>query len=377
MSYQIPCLPLGIDLETKNVMRQLNMASRQLSELKGIAQTIPNEIILINTLILQEAKDSSAVENIVTTHDELFRAEVNLAQYAVNASTKEVLNYSNALKHGFALIRNDKLLTNSRIKDIQQILEGNPAGFRSIPGTTLQKNDGTIVYTPPQSKQEVEMYMADLEIFINDDTISDIDPLIKMAIIHHQFESIHPFYDANGRTGRIVNILYLVTQGLLDLPILYLSRYIIQNKAEYYTLLQNVRETRDWENWVIFILKGVEQTAASTVRMIKKISALMLDFKLAIRPILGTSYRHDLLNNLFSHPYTKISHVQEGLQISRITATHYLDKIVAAGLLRKVKLGRSNYYVNLPLCELFMNPRNPRPENNENEIESFHEGKRV
>ena len=372
-NYQIPELPLDIDLETKNVMRQLNLANKRLAELKGVAQTIPNEIILINTLILQEAKDSSAIENIVTTHDELFRAEIDLKQYAISASTKEVLNYSTALKHGFELIRKDGLLTNARIKEIQQILEGNRAGFRSVHGTTLKRNDGTIVYTPPQSKQEIEQYMTNLELFINDNSVSDIDPLIKMAIVHHQFESIHPFYDGNGRTGRIVNILYLVTQKLLDLPILYLSRYIIQNKTEYYTLLQGVRDTNDWEKWIIFMLKGMEQTAINTIRLVKEISSLMLRFKHNIRPLLGKSYRHDLLNNLFSHPYTKISFVQDILQVSRVTATQYLDKIVAVGLLKKIKSGRDNYYLNMPLCELFINSSEFHSSGNEDIIESIHE----
>jgi Fic family protein len=373
MNYKIPKLPLAIDLETKPILRQLNLANRKLAELKGVAQTIPNEIILINTLVLQEAKDSSAVENIVTTHDELFKADIDLKSFAITASTKEVINYSTALKHGFELIRNNHLLTNTRIKEIQQILEGNRAGFRSVPGTTLKRTDGTIVYTPPQSKQEVEQYMANLELFINDDSVSDIDPLIKMAVIHHQFESIHPFYDGNGRTGRIVNILYLVTQKLLDLPILYLSRYIIQNKSEYYALLQNVRDTNNWEKWVIFILKGVEQTAENTIRLVKEISSLMLQFKHTIRPLLGRSYRHDLLNNLFSHPYTKISFVQEILQVSRLTATQYLEKIVAARLLQKVKSGRNNYYLNLPLCELFMNVCQTQNNNNGMIIESVNE----
>jgi Fic family protein len=355
MKYQIPKLPLATDLETKTILRQLNLANKKLAELKGVAQTIPNEIILINTLVLQEAKDSSAIENIVTTHDELFKAELDMEKYAITASTKEVLNYASALKHGFELIRKDGLLTNVRIKEIQQILEDNHAGFRSLPGTTLKRNDGTIVYTPPQTKQEVELYMSNLEQFINDDSISDIDPLIKMAIIHHQFESIHPFYDGNGRTGRIVNILYLVTKKLLDLPILYLSRYIIHNKSDYYHLLQSVRNTNDWEKWVIFILKGVEQTAEETIVLVKQISSLMLNYKHKIRPLLGRSYRHDLLNNLFSHPYTKISYVQEILQVSRLTATQYLEKIVDAGLLQKVKSGRNNYYLNMPLCELFLN----------------------
>jgi Fic family protein len=369
MSYKIPRLPLDIDLETKNVMRQLNLANKKLAELKGVAQTIPNEIILINTLILQEAKDSSAIENIVTTHDELFRSEIDFKQYAISASTKEVLNYSAALKHGFELIRKDRLLTNTRIKNIQQILEGNHAGFRSVPGTTLKRNDGTTVYTPPQNKHDVEQYMDNLEQFINDNAVSDIDPLIKMAVIHHQFESIHPFYDGNGRTGRIINILYLVTQQLLDLPILYLSRYIIQNKTEYYALLQHVRDTGEWEQWIVFILQGVEQTATNTIRLVQNISALMLQFKHKIRPLLGKSYRHDLLNNLFSHPYTKISFVQESLQVSRLTATQYLEKIVSTGLLQKVKSGRNNYYLNVPLCELFLADSGSLPSDNGDFIE--------
>lgn len=245
MIYKIPKLPLDIDLETKNVLRQLNQSNKKLAELKGIVKTIPNAATLINTLSLQEAKDSSEIENIITTHDELFRSDINLSNYAINIQNKEVLKYSDALKRGFALIQKNGLLNTTIIKEIQQVLEENSAGFRALPGTTLKNNKGDIIYTPPQNKQDIEQYMANLEQFINDNTISNIDPLIKMAVIHHQFESIHPFYDGNGRTGRIINILYLALQQLLDLPILYLSRYIIQNKGKYYTLLQHVRNTNE------------------------------------------------------------------------------------------------------------------------------------
>jgi len=373
MNYIIPKLPLPIDLETKAVFRQLNSANKKLAELKGVVHIIPNEIILINTLVLQEAKDSSAVENIVTTHDELFRADIDLKHFAITSSTKEVLNYSAALKYGFEKIRKDGLLTNTRIKEIQQMLECNTAGFRSVPGTTLMRNDGSVVYTPPQGKQEVEEYMANLETFINDEKVSDLDPLIKMAIIHHQFESIHPFYDGNGRTGRIINILYLVTQKLLDLPILYLSRYVIQNKTEYYALLQNVRDKGDWEKWIIFMLKGVEQTAESTIALVKQIANMMQQFKQTLRPLLGRAYRHDLLNNLFSHPYTKAAFVQENLQVSRPTATQYLDKVVDAGLIRKIKYWKTNYYLNMPLCELFMNASQIQEMSEKDIIESVSE----
>lgn len=355
MDYTIPLLPLAIDVETKVVLRQLSAAHRKLAELKGIALTIPNENILINTLVLQEAKDSSAVENIVTTHDDLYRADADIKNFAISASTKEVLSYADAMKYGFQLIRKNKILTNNNIKEIQGKLEGNNAGFRSVPGTTLKNLSGEIVYTPPQEKHLIEKDMNNLQGFINNDKISDLDPLIKMAIIHHQFESIHPFYDGNGRTGRIINILYLVMKELLDLPILYLSRYIISNKAEYYKRIQAVRDENDWENWILFILKGVEETAEHTILQVKGISTLMLEFKHKIRPILGRAYRHELLNNLFSHPYTKIEFLRESMDISRPTATKYLNKLADNDILRKVPVGRNNYYVNIHLCNLLIN----------------------
>lgn len=353
--YNIPTLPLPIDLETKAVLRQLNAANKKLAELKGIALTIPNENILINTLVLQEAKDSSAVENIVTTHDDLYKAEASIKNIAISASTKEVLNYAEAMKHGFNLVRNTNLLTNVYIKDIQNKLEKNDAGFRSVPGTTLKNQRGDIVYTPPQDKKLIEQYMDNLQIFINDDAVCDIDPLIKMAIIHHQFESIHPFFDGNGRTGRIINVLYLVIKKLLDLPILYLSRYIITNKTEYYTRIQAVRDNQEWEQWILFILKGVEETAEYTIYQVKAITNLMMEYKHKIRPLLGKAYKHELLNNLFSHPYTKIDILKEQLEVTRLTATKYLDILVNNHLLEKVRMGRSNYYLNVRLCNLLMN----------------------
>ena len=200
------------------------------------------------------------------------------------------------------------------IKLIQAELEQNNAGFRTVPGTNLKRNDGEIVYTPPLDSIQIMYYMENLERFINDELISDLDPLIKMAIIHHQFESIHPFYDGNGRTGRIINVLYLVTSGLLDLPILYLSRYITHNKAEYYYLIQAIRDKgenniEEWENWILFILKGVEETALETIRLVKGISDLMSQYKIVLRKLFEKQYKHELLNNLFFHPYTKIEYI--------------------------------------------------------------------
>lgn len=359
-TYHIPTLPLLYDVESKAVLKQLSSAHRRLAELKGIAETIPNEHILISTLTLQEAKDSSEVENIVTTQDDLYKASMDIHQEMINAATKEVLNYREAIQFGFELVRRNKLLRNNDIKAIQEKLEYNRAGFRVVPGTTLKRSDGETVYTPPQNGAEIKNYMDNLEQFVNDDEMCDLDPLIKMAIIHHQFESIHPFYDGNGRTGRIINVLYLVMNELLDLPILYLSRYIKQHKAEYYRLIQAIRDkdtenAGEWEAWILFMLKAVEATALETTQMVKGISRLMTEYKVRLRPLFEKQYKHELLNNLFFHPYTKIEFLQKDMMVGRQTAAKYLDKIVDEGLLQKLKMGRDNYYVNIRLMELFMN----------------------
>ena len=358
--YSIPSLPLPYDLETKEVLKQLNRANRKLAELKGVAQTIPNERILISSLTLQEAKDSSEVENIVTTQDDLYRAGLDPSHQFINAATKEVLFYREAINEGFRMVRNKDILTLNDIKHVQEILEQNTAGFRTTPGTQLKReNDGAVIYTPPQDGMAIVQYMSNLEQFINDDHMSQLDPLIKMAIIHHQFESIHPFYDGNGRTGRIINILYLVITGLLDLPILYLSRYITHNKGEYYRLIQAIRDKNtdnaaEWEAWILFMLKGVEVTAEDTISLVKNIGHLMAEYKNVIRPDFGSKYNHELLNGLFYHPYTKIDHVVANMQVSRQTASKYLDRIVALGLLKKEKMGKENYYINTRLMNLFI-----------------------
>ena len=375
-TYTIPTLPLPYDLETKEVLKQVNKANRKLAELKGVAQTIPNERILISSLTLQEAKDSSAVENIVTTQDDLYRAGLDTSYQFINAATKEVLFYREAINEGFRMVRNKDILTLNDIKRVQAILEQNSAGFRTTPGTQLKReNDGAVVYTPPQDGQEIIGFMANLERFINDGEMSQLDPLIKMAIIHHQFESIHPFYDGNGRTGRIINILYLVITGLLDLPILYLSRYITRNKGEYYHLIQAIRDKNtdnaaEWVAWILFMLKGVETTAEDTILLVKNIGSLMAEYKGIIRPDFGSKYNHELLNGLFYHPYTKIDHVVHNMQVSRQTAAKYLDRIVALGLLRKEKMGKENYYINTKLMNLFIEFGKYEPTDNPIIIES-------
>ena len=358
--YIIPTLPLPYDLETVAVLKQLNKANKKLAELKGIARTIPNENILISMLALQEARDSSAVENIVTTQDDLYQAGVSDNIRIINPATKEVLRYREAIFEGFEMVRKNKILSNNVIKKVQEKVKQNNAGFLVSPSKALvNQSDGRVIYTPPQDIDEVNEKMSNLEAFINNQELSSLDPLIKMAIIHHQFESIHPFGDGNGRTGRIVNILYLVITDLLDLPILYLSRYITHRKGEYYHLIQAIRDkntdnAKEWEEWILFILKGVEETAGNTIELVKGISHLMAEYKNVLRPIFDKAYKHELINNLFFHPYTKIEYMQHDMMVQRKTAAKYLDKIVEVGLLEKVKRGRENYYINVKLCNLFL-----------------------
>lgn len=355
MSYKIPDLPLSFEVETKAVLKQTIESNRRLAELKGVVKSMPNAYILINTLALQEAKDSSAIESIITTHDELYKAGI-FAHQITSAGAKEVQTYADALKQGFDMVRKNRLLTNNFIIEIFRNVKQNNSGFRVTPGTKL-KNDRTqeVVYEPPQSIDLIQYYMSNLERFINDESISDLDPLIKMAIIHHQFESIHPFSDGNGRTGRIINILYLVQQGLLDLPVLYLSRYVIKNKGKYYELLQKVREEKAWEEWILFMLKGVEVTAIETINLVEGVKKLMAQFKKDIRDHLPKIYSQDLLNNLFGHPYTRIEFIMKELSISRPTASSYLKKLEEKGLVAKLKLGRENFYLNEKLFDLLIN----------------------
>ncbi len=352
--HNLPELPPADSLETVNILKKAAQAHRYLAELKGVSKTIPNEGILVNTLSLQEAKDSSAIENIITTHDELFK-EGLFPDYVSNAAAKEVRNYSSALKKGFDQIKKSGMLTNNHILLIQEELEGNNAGFRKLPGTELKNEQtGATVYVPPQNAEDVIRLMSNLEKYINDEEQSGLDPLVKMAVIHYQFESIHPFYDGNGRCGRIINILYLVMKGLLDIPVLYLSRYIIRNKSEYYRLLQAVRDNGNWEEWVLYILDGVEKTSIQTIHIIRQMHNIMLDYKHRIRERFKF-YSQDLINNIFSHPYTKIEFIQRDMKVSRLTATKYLEELVNAGFLRKEKLGRNNYYINVALFELLTN----------------------
>ena len=350
---KISKLPLKHQFDSKLIFDKLLLAHRALAELKGITGTIPNQDILINTLSMQEAKDSSAIENIITTHDELYKSDPKSKNFATTA-TKEVYNYVQALCAGFEKVKEFNLLTNNTVQEIQATIEENTAGFRSLPGTTLKNaTSGKVVYTPPQDATEVIALMENLETYINDDSICDLDPLIKMAIIHHQFESIHPFYDGNGRTGRIINVLYLVKHDLLQSPILYLTRYINKNKSRYYELLQAVRGNPEaWNSWVMFILDAVNEISQETIILIKSIQSLMSKYKQLIIKKSPKIYSRDLLDTLFLHPYTKIEYLIRDLQIHRNTASKYLSELVKLKLFSMHKSGKDNFYINTALFKL-------------------------
>lgn len=349
--YIPPKLPLNRELETKTVLKKIVSANRALAELKGVANSIPNQTILINALALQEAKDSSEIENIVTTHDELYRADVGTS--SISHQAKEVQRYKEALYRGFTLISDNGLLLKKHIIEIQQVLEDNDAGIRTQSGTML-KNDksGEIIYMPPQNHTDIQELMDNLEKYINTPELDDFDVLVKMAIVHYQFESIHPFYDGNGRTGRIINILFLILSGLLELPVLYLSSYIIKTKNDYYRLLNEVRTQEAWEEWILYILEGVEATAKDSIELISKINLLMETTKEKLSAELPKLYSKDLLELLFSHPYTKINFLVDELGVTRKTAASYLRSIEEIGILESIKINRDLYFVNKKLFNL-------------------------
>lgn len=337
-------------VETIKILRQTNKSTAVLAELKGIAKTIPNQAMLINAIVLQEAKDSSEIENIITTQDDLYKA-LTVNRTHISAATKEVVNYRKAIFHGFNLAKKQGFLRLNDIVSIQQELIDNTAGIRSTPGTVL-KNDktGEVVYTPPQDKAEILDLLSD---FINHfNQQDDLSPLIYLAILHYQFESIHPFYDGNGRTGRILNILYLILNGLIDVPILYLSSYIIDNKPEYYRLLNQTNRTGNWEEWIMFMLKAVESTSKDTITRISKIKNQLDSTILKVQQKAPKVYRKELVELLFEQPYSKIEFVVNKLGVERKAASRYLKELESVGIVESQKVGRETIFINKDLIEI-------------------------
>lgn len=338
--------------ETPDMLRHLAKASRYLGELNGLCASLPNPQLLINTIVLQESKDSSAIENILTTQDELYKAATEKSE-ATHAA-KEVLSYREALYTGLEKMQIQKnlLLTNTMIKIVQTIKQ-NKSGIRNTPGTALKNAvNGEVVYTPPCCEDVIRKKLSALEKFINDDKSSTLDPLIKMAFIHYQFEAIHPFAHGNGRTGRIVNALYLVQQQLLTQPVLYLSSYIVKYKSDYYRLLRNVTESNNWNKWVMFILTALSETAQLTTQQIRSMLKLKDDFEKQMKKVMGASFSYDLLQLMFTLPYLKIELLEKKKIAHRQTAAVWLKKLTAAKILKPQKIGRTTYYINYKLINL-------------------------
>jgi Fic family protein len=337
-------------VETIEILRQTSKSMAALSELKGIAKTIPNQSMLINAIIIQEAKDSSEIENIITTQDELYKA-LTINKTNISSDTKEVVNYRKAVFYGYDLIRKQGFLRVNDIVSIQQILIDNLAGIRSTPGTVL-KNDvtGEVVYTPPQDKAEILDLLTNFIQNFNQE--EDLSPLINLAILHYQFESIHPFYDGNGRTGRILNILFLILNELIDVPILYLSSYIIKHKSEYYRLLNQTNRTDKWEDWIIFMLRAVESTSKDTISRITNIKDLLDETIIKVQKKAPKLYRKELVELLFEQPYSKIDFVVKKLGVERKAASRYLIELEDIGIVKSQKIGREVLYINWELIEI-------------------------
>ncbi len=348
-----PLPPNGIDLETPVILKKLALASRNLGELNGLCETLPDPKLFTNTIVLQESKNSSAIENIVTTQDELYKATLDETT-AQNHAAKEVLGYRDALYIGLERMRDrgGLILTNSMIEIVQTIKQ-NQSGIRTIPGTALKNAiNGEVVYTPPTGEEILREKLAALENFINNSDLSPVDPLIKLALIHYQFEAIHPFADGNGRTGRIINTLYLVQQDLLTQPVLYLSSYIIQYKTEYYQLLRGVTETENWQDWIMYVLTAIAETSKMTTAKIRRILSLKEEFEDTIKGVLGASYNYELLQEMFALPYLKIDTLEKKKIAHRQTASTWLNKLSEAKILRPQKIGRSTYFINYRLMEI-------------------------
>lgn len=342
--------PSRENVETIEILRQTNKSTASLAELKGIAKTIPNQAMLINAIVLQEAKDSSEIENIITTQDELYKA-LTVNQTHISPETKEVVNYRKAIFQGFDLTKKQGFLRVNDIVSIQQKLVDNTAGIRSAPGTVL-KNDktGEVVYTPPQDKSEILDLLTDFIRHFNQK--DDLSPLINLAILHYQFESIHPFYDGNGRTGRILNILYLILNELIDVPILYLSSYIIENKPEYYRLLNQTNKTGKWEEWIMFMLRAVENTSKDTITRITDIKHQLDTTIIKVQEKAPKIYRKELVELLFEQPYSKIEFVVGKLGVERKAASRYLKELETIGIVESQKVGREIIYINKELVEI-------------------------
>lgn len=348
---ELPLLPPKENIETNAILKKTVSAGRALAELKGLGKTIPNQAMLLNTVVLQEAQLSSEIENIITTTDALFRA-LTVKTSQVDAATKEVLRYREALSEAYRAIKKKPLLTTNLFIKIYQTIKENRAGIRNVPGTTIANAaTGEVIYTPLVGESLIRDKLKNLEDYIHAENA--VDPLVKLAVIHYQFEAIHPFTDGNGRTGRILNILFLVMKDLLDFPVLFLSKYIIENKNNYYRLLRNVTTKGEWEQWILFMLEAIEQTSIHTRKKIISIRELIEETLTSAKNRLPSRvYSKELIELLFHQPYTKVQFLVDAGIAERQTAAEYLKELEKIGVLKSYKAGKENLYLNVQLYKL-------------------------
>jgi len=348
----LPLLPPKMELETKKVLLKTISASRALAQLNGAMINLPNPRLFLDTIHLQEAKASSEIENIITTNDDLYKSVVAEKKFE-NPATKEVLSYKEALWLGLERLDSKPFITTNLCIEIVQCIKQNTAGIRVTPGTTLSNTKGEVIYTPPTGVEVIREKLANLEKFINQD--DSLDPLIKMALLHYQFEAIHPFADGNGRTGRILLLLYLRLEKLLDIPAIYLSEYIINNKTEYYKKLRNVTENSDWEGFVLYMLDMVETTAKKGQTRLEEVIALMETTADRIKVELPKVYSKDLIEIIFKLPYTKRQFlINAGLGTPK-TVGNYLISLEEKGYLKSVRVGKEKLYLNHKLMDILEN----------------------
>ena len=345
----LPLLPPKGALETTAVLRKTITASRALSKLNGAITNLPNPRLFLDTIHLQEAKASSEIENIITTNDDLYQTIVADKKFD-NPAAKEVISYKEALWHGLDQLKKKPFITTNLCIDIVQRIKQNTSGIRTTPGTTLSNSKGETIYTPPTGETIIREKLANLEKFINEP--SKLDPLIKMALMHYQFEAIHPFSDGNGRTGRILLLLYLKLEKLLDIPAIYLSEYIIQNKSAYYKKLRLVTEKEDWEGWILYMLDMIETTSEKGLLRLEGILALMERMSIEIKDKLPNAYSKELIEILFRLPYTKRQHLINAKLGTPKTVGNYLRNLEQAGFLKSVKVGKEKLYLNYRLMEV-------------------------
>lgn len=348
----LPLLPPSRDIETKPILRKCIAARSALAELKIAGDLIPNQTVLINTIPLLEAKDSSEIENIVTTTDSLFRFAFDHSQ-AIDPATKEALRYRQALFEGYKSLRTRPFSTATAV-EICSVIKNAQMNIRQITGTALANDKtGHVIYTPPVGEDLIRNKLSNWEKFMHEET--DVDPLIRMAVGHYQFEAIHPFTDGNGRTGRILNLLFLIEQDLLKQPILYLSRYILKNKTEYYRLLLQVTREQDWESWLLYMLDAVLETAQWTSLKVKSIRDLIENTASFVRTKQSKIYTRELVDTIFTQPYCRINNlVKQGLA-QRETASNHLKKLCEIGVLREYKDGREKIFINDKFLKLLFN----------------------